>query len=80
MMKDMTREIVSGLIVMAGTGAVVIASEASLPFLATAGALSALGAGMYSAISAPRHKRIRPGNSDGNKGMKTLPKSVAGGF
>ena len=56
-MKDMGKEIVSGLVIIAGASAIVVAGETSLPFLATIGALSALGAGVYSAVSAPRRNK-----------------------
>lgn len=57
---ELTKDIAVGLVVVGGAVVVVIASEASIPFLAGAGAIASLGAGLYQAFVVPRRKQVKP--------------------
>jgi len=54
---SMAKDIVSGAIILGGVVVTIVAADASLPLVATVGALSAVGAGAYQAAAAPKRTR-----------------------
>lgn len=59
MIKDVGRDLASGLVAAGGTAAAVAGIEASLPVIASIGAFAALGAGIYQVASGMQQKKLQ---------------------
>jgi hypothetical protein len=66
MMKDMRKELASGLVIFVSVALVAVAAETSAPFIAGIGAVAALATGVYQAISSPKRPNFsRNGGGSG---------------
>lgn len=57
-MGGMAKDIAGAVLILGGVAVTVVAAEASLPFVAGLGALTAAGTGVYQALSAPKRPRV----------------------
>lgn len=53
---SMVKDITSGVLILGGIATVAVAAELSAPVIATVGALTSVGTGLYQAITTPRKK------------------------
>jgi hypothetical protein len=65
---DMGKDLTTGAVIFAGGVILAIAADASLPILAAAGALAALGAGVYQVVTLPHHRSSGPSSPSRYKG------------
>ena len=54
--QSMVKDIASGVLILGGVATIVVAAELSAPVIATLGALTSIGTGVYQAVTTPKRK------------------------